>query len=96
MAIAGGTWMWAPEQDAMIAAFWRIGLVLCALWLALPEGEARVAWSIATPLIVGTALTVGLSRNSKALIVVLPLVLVIAFLALAFRKPRGRGPRRRR
>lgn len=91
LAIAGGAWLLAPEQDAMIAAFWRIGLVMGALWLALPAGEAQVAWGIATPLIVGTALTVGLSRNSKALIVVVPLVLTIVFLTLAFRRPRRRG-----
>jgi hypothetical protein len=91
LAVAGGALVLAPEQDAMIAAFWRIGLVLGALWLALPAGESQVAWGIATPLIVGTALTVGLTRNSRALVVVVPLVLVIVFLAVAFRKPKRRG-----
>lgn len=96
LGLAGFLWGFVPEQDAMMAAFWRIGLVLSALWLALPAGETQVAWSIATPLIVGTALTVGISRNSRALIVVVPLILAIVFLAVAFRRPNKRGPRRRR
>jgi hypothetical protein len=97
VAIAGGVWVVDPERTAVIGAFGRVGLVLVALWFALPAARGPMGWRIAAPLVVGFAIVIGLAKNSRVLVILIPLLLAIGLLATLFRpKPRpGSGPRRR-
>jgi hypothetical protein len=56
-----------------------------------------MGWRIAAPLVVGFAIVIGLAKNSRVLVILIPLLLAIGLLATLFRpKPRpGSGPRRR-
>ena len=89
LAIAAGLWAIDSEQAGLLAAFWRIGLVMSALWLALPKKGEAFAWERAVPLIVGAIIVIAVGR--RALPIALPILIVIA-LAAVFIRPR---PKRR-
>ena len=89
----------APQQSGLMAACWRMGLALSALWLAIPTSGGRIGWKLGGPILTGLVLVVGLTRNAKGLLVLLPLFLAILILVvLSRRKPgsrsgKDRGPR---
>lgn len=86
LLIAGGYLRWLPPDslsnpDTFVAACLRVGLVMCALWLAYPELVKLPTWIsaatfIATPLI---------AWRPRAALVILP-VLFIAWVLY----PRGK------
>lgn len=89
LAVSLATWFFAPERDAMMAAFLRVGLVMSALWLAMPSKGESIAWAKATPIIGIVIAVVALSRNAAKF--VLP-ALLVAGVAIAILRPR---PKRR-
>lgn len=91
LATAGGFLLFAPEREGALAAFWRVGLVMSALWLALPRKGEKFAWSSALPMIIGAVVLIGVGKNGKVLIALLPLVIVAVVLGLLIRpKPKRR------
>ena len=93
LATAGLIAILAPHQSGLMAGCWRMGLALSALWLAIPASGGRIGWKLAGPVLTGLVLIVGLTRNAKVLLVLLPLLLAIVVLVvLSRRKP---DPRRR-
>ena len=77
--------MGVPDQDAMAAAFVRVGLLLGAFWLALPTKSRPAAWSNVSPYVV-VAIVVALLLVRQMRVFV-PLLLVVALLAF-FLRPR--------
>ena len=78
-----------PDQDAMAAAFVRVGLLLGAFWLALPTKSRPAAWANVSPWLV-VAVVVGLLLV-RQMRVFIPLLLVVAVLALILRpRPKKR------
>ncbi len=87
LVISAAMWFGLPAHDGVRAALMRVGLVMSALWLALPPQGRNVAWTKAVPIIVGLVILIVASR--KAFLALLPLVVVVALAAL-FVRPRGR------
>lgn len=85
----GGTGRIAAEQGtALLAALTRVGLVLAALWIALPPtGQVDISPRV---LVVGFAALVGVALRPKFFI---PLLLALAVLAFLLR-PRKKAGRK--
>ena len=43
-AASAGVYLWKPGEEAVWAAFLRVGIALSALWLALPTAERPGPW----------------------------------------------------
>jgi hypothetical protein len=91
LLVAGAVffWIWPPApQDAFAvqskAACWRMGALLCALWLAYPHVSRIPRWMLMPSLV----LLVVLARWPRLLLIAVPIVIVLAIL-----KPRV-APRR--
>lgn len=93
LGLAGFLQLVAPEQMAPIGALFRVGIVLAALWLALPPKGQPFLWRNLTPvLLIGLAIVL-LSRNPRILVIVLPVGFVVLLLLSFFpsrRRPAGR------
>jgi len=89
LAIAAGLYLSDSEQAGLLAAFWRIGLVMSALWLALPKQGEAFAWERAVPVAVGVIAVLGFAK--RAPLIIIPIAIVVA-LAAVFIRPR---PKRR-
>ena len=74
-----------PEQTSARSAFLRIGVVMVALFLALPKAGEHVRWERFVPIIVGAVVLIALSK--RMILVALPAIVVIGIL-LAFLRPR--------
>lgn len=88
LAAAGGIWL-TGQYDQIWPAFFRVGLVLLALWLALPEHGQQLLWSKIAPVIAVGVAAVAISR--KAVLYLLP-ALIVAGIVLVFLRPK---PKRR-
>jgi len=86
-----------PEHNALLSVVTRVGIVLGALWLALPAVGTGWAWQKVGPvLIIAIALTALAGRRLRY---VLPVAIVVAIL-LVFLRPRPKkngagGPAKR-
>lgn len=91
---AGGMWCFTdnPEHNAVLSGFSRVGLVLAAVWLALPRPGEKVVWERLVPVVIGTLVFVALA--GKAFQRLLPLAIVIVTL-LYFLRPRPKRHARR-
>jgi hypothetical protein len=89
LATAAGLWVFSanPVQNQFLAAVSRVGIVLAALWLALPARGEKLALGRAGPILVVAAIFVALS--GRRLLYLLPAAIVVG-LALAFLRPRSR------
>jgi hypothetical protein len=89
LATAAGLWIFTdnPVQNQFLAAVSRVGVVLAALWLALPPRGEKMAFGRAGPILIAAAIFVALS--GRRLLYLLPVALVVG-LALAFLRPRSR------
>ena len=94
LAAAGGVWFFTadPESSGLLSALVRVGIVLGALWLALPAQAGRFPWERALPLVIGVGLVLALAR--RASVVLVPIVIVIAVAALILRPKPKRRPGR--
>jgi hypothetical protein len=78
-----------PLTDPLLAAAWRVGIVMGALWLVLPaKGESWV-WSKIAVVVIPVLLVVAL--RGRILLVALPIAAVVGIAALLLRpKPKRR------
>jgi hypothetical protein len=78
-------------QNMWCAAFVRVGLLMGAFWLALPSRHREAAWANVSPYTILAALVAVfvVARWRSAL----PIVVVIAVLALVLRPRQRRRPR---
>jgi len=89
LAIAAGLWAIDSDQAGLLAAFWRIGLVMTALWLALPKKGEAFAWERAIPVVVGVIAILGFAK--RAPLIIIPIAIVVAIAAVFIRpKPKRR------
>ena len=97
LVTAAALWIFAedPEKNPATAVTMRLGIMLGALWLALPSRGDSVAWGKALPAILAVIMVLAMIRNWRILVYAIPLAIVVAILA-AFIRPRSkpRPPRR--
>jgi hypothetical protein len=84
LGIAGFLRFAAPEQVGPMSALFRVGVVLAALWLAMPTQGQPLLWRNFTPvMLIGLAMVL-LSKNPRLLLIVVPvgfaLLLLLSFL----------------
>ncbi len=83
---------WFPEQTSAQSATLRIGVVMTALFLALPKSGEHVRWERLTPVIVASVIIMALAK--KMVLVILPMLLIIGILLTIFRpRDKLRPPR---
>ncbi|MGH7127927.1 MAG: hypothetical protein ACREJB_02165 [Planctomycetaceae bacterium] len=92
LAAALALWLAGPDQESLSlwqAGFVRVGLVLVALWIALPSRHRPAAWAnLSLPMFIGGLIAlVALLRIP--LRILLPLAVVLAIVGVLVR-PRGR------
>jgi hypothetical protein len=89
LVAAAALWIFAdnPEQNPLLAAVTRVGIVMGALWLALPRHGESVAWGKSAILLIPAIILVAV--NGRKLLYLLPVAIVVA-LALAFLRPRSK------
>jgi hypothetical protein len=94
LAAAVGLWIFAanPEQNPFLAVVSRVGIVMGALWLALPKQGENVAWGKTATLLIPAIILIAV--NGRRLLYLLPVAIVVA-LALAFLRPRVKGRKSR-
>lgn len=97
--LASGVCLWMftadPEQSALLSVVTRVGIVLGALWLALPTAGTNWAWQKAGPvLIIAIALTALAGRRLRY---ALPVAIVLAIVLVVLRpRPKRSGDLDRR
>ena len=84
LGLAGLLRFAVPEQVGPISALFRVGVVLAALWLAMPAQGQPLLWRNFVPvLLIGLAMSL-LSRNPRLLLIIVPvgfaLLLLLSFL----------------
>ncbi len=81
-----------PEQTSAQSATLRVGVVMSALFLALPKSGEHVRWERLTPIFIGVVLLVVFAK--RMILVILPLLAVIGILQTFLRpRPKERPPR---
>ena len=84
--------IWFPDQTSAQSATLRIGVVMTALFLALPKSGEHVRWERLAPIIIASVVIIGLAK--KMTLVILPMLVVIGILLTLFRpKSKPRPPR---
>ena len=95
LATAGSLWLFTADAgtNPVTAVTTKLGLMLAALWLALPTRGESVGWEKALPPLIGAIAVLALiGRNSRILIFALPAA-ILAGIALAFLRPRSKRRR---
>src|SRR5439155_17320322 len=89
LATAAGLWFLLdePGKNPATAVTMRLGIMLGALWLALPAQGESIAWQKGLPVIVAVIAVVAFVRNWKVLVYAIPLAIVLGIVA-AFIRPR--------
>ena len=77
-----------PEQESILSAAIRIGVVLGALWFALPPPGQRVRWGRMAPVLAVAVVLIVVTRTK--ILVVIP-GLVVAGILLALLRPRDKN-----
>ncbi len=73
----------------------RLGIMLGALWLALPSSGENIGWEKAMPALIAVMVVLAFARNLKFLIYAIPIALAVGIIAAFIRpKSRRRPPRR--
>ena len=92
LVAAAVCYVWYPEQTSARSAFVRIGIVMTALYFALPQPGESVMWGRLAPIIAGSVVLIVLSK--KIILVALPMLLVIGIVLAIFRpRSKFRPPR---
>jgi len=76
-------WIYAPERTALLAAFFRVGIVLSALWFAVPAKGAELVWDKILPILAGGLVLIVMAK--RVIIVALPLAIAVGLLAYFLR-----------
>ena len=91
LVTAGAMAIFAPDQPATLGAFLRVGAVMAALYLALPQpGQQMRLAKFAPMLIVGVLLIAFTKRMALAL---LPLGIILVVLGILLRPKPKKRPR---
>mgnify|MGYP007059454760 FL=1 len=85
LGIAAGCWFFFPQNEALLSAFLRVGIVMTALWFAVPAKGAELAWEKILPILAGGLVLVALAK--RVMIVALPLAIAVG-VAAYFLRPR--------
>lgn len=92
LGIAGGMWLAGPagqQAELWRAGFVRIGVLMSALWLALPTRTRTAAWANVSPWTFVGMLVLLIATIRLQLKVVLPLAVALIVIGLVLR-PRDR------
>lgn len=91
---AGVCWVFFPDQSSALSACVRVGVVMTALYFALPKPGEQVRWGRLIPVIAGSIVVIALAK--KMILVILPMLIILGIL-LALLRPRAkqRPPRER-
>ncbi|QDT38771.1 hypothetical protein [Stratiformator vulcanicus] len=92
---AGGSYLFLPHKPSLYAGFIRVGLLMSALWLALPSKNREAAWARLSPLgvaiWVATLLLVAISPKLGV-----PLLIVLMVIRFIRRPLRGSAAAKRK
>lgn len=89
LLMAAGLWLFTgnPEANQFLSALTRVGIVLAALWLALPEARQSIVWQKAGPILLAAAIVVAVMP--KLVRYALPAAVVLSIAAILVRpKPK--------
>lgn len=92
LAIAAGTWIFDddPIRNPVASVTMRLGIMLGALWLALPRQGESLAWEKCLPPLVAVIVVLSFIRGSwRVLIYAIPAAIVVG-IAATFLRPRSR------
>jgi len=88
LAISLGLRIFSPEHEGAIGAFLRVGVVMGALWFAVPVRGAEVAWEKMMPILVGGIVLIALFK--RVILVALPIAVGVGAIAY-FLRPRKKN-----
>jgi hypothetical protein len=91
------TWLWQPEAEGLLAFYWqnaqafcwRMGAVLAAAWLAFEDVQRIPGWL----LLISPVLLIVLVRAPRFFLLLLPVLVLCAFLRRFLMPPAGRNRR---
>ncbi|MBI3860525.1 MAG: hypothetical protein HY290_01370 [Planctomycetia bacterium] len=92
---AAGMWFLVddPITNPAVSISTRLGLMLGALWLALPRDGENIAWQKVLPAIVAVIAVLAFFRvNWRILLFLLPIAIVVAVVATLIRPRSKRRP----
>ncbi|HEY2251363.1 MAG TPA: hypothetical protein VGH74_09895 [Planctomycetaceae bacterium] len=97
LATAAGLWIFAddPIRNPVVSVTMRLGIMLGALWLALPRQGESLAWEKCLPAVVAVITVLAFVRGSwRVLIYAIPAAIVVGIAAVFLRpRPKRRPPR---
>ena len=97
LAVAGALWLLKenPEQDLATSAFTKVGIVMAALWLALPSRGDASGWDRAFPIGIAVIVLLSVLRvKGRFLLYAIPAAILFAVVATLLRPRSRRRPRR--
>lgn len=94
LGIALGIWTFFPENEALLSAFLRVGILMTALWFAVPAKGAELVWEKILPVLAGGLVLIALAK--RLLIVALPLAIAVGVAAYFLRPRHKERPGERR
>jgi hypothetical protein len=92
LATAAGLWIFTdePGKNPVTSVTMRLGIMLGALWLALPKQGEHLAWEKCLPGVVAVIVVLSFVRGSwRFLIYAVPAAIVVG-IAAAFLRPRSK------
>ncbi len=92
LGTAAGLWIFAdePGKNPVTSVTMRLGIMLGALWLALPRQGENLAWEKCLPAVVAVIVVLSFVRGSwRILIYAIPAAIVVG-IAAAFLRPRSK------
>ena len=93
LLLAGGLWLFTenPEANQFLSALTRVGIVMAALWLALPKAGQSIVWEKAGPVLLAAAIVVAVAP--RLIKYALPAAIALSIVALVLRpKPKRTRP----
>jgi hypothetical protein len=95
-AVALVVWIGWPEQQMALGACVRVGVLMAAIWLAMPSGDRPAAWATVSKTTVAgfLVLLVGVVRP-RYLLALSPLLVLIGVLSYLGRLSEKERPARR-
>ncbi len=96
LTLSLGIALFVPGSDASYAAFLRVGLVLAAMWIALPKDGSQMRWMKISPVLGLAVLFAFATSKGKVLVALLPILVVVGSIIVMLRPRDKRAPRTRR
>jgi hypothetical protein len=95
LVTAAGLWLFTddPGKNPVTSVTMRLGIMLGALWLALPKRGAHLAWEKCLPAVVAVIVVLAFVRGSwRVLLYAVPAAIVIGIAAVFLRPKTKRRP----